>query len=441
MTTTPTTHPALPVDWDTDAIIRRRDTWYAASQRAFVPYQTPQIFARGEGQYLWDMDGRKFIDLLGMNVCVSVGHANPTVSAAVAQQAQTLQHCTTMFYHPVPAHYAEELIATLPKGHEWVVHFTSSGAEAVDLALLMSRAYTGNIDFIALQTAYHGATFGAMALTGIKSFRHNVPQLGGIAFTSDPNTYRGLHGDNVQGYLDDLDRTITAATSGHLAGMIIEPVQGYGGIVAMPEGYIKGAFEQVRAAGGVCVIDEVQSGVGRTGESFWAFEQHDVIPDIVVMAKGIGNGFPLGAVVAKRAVAESMDGKFCFHTYGANPTSCAAGRAVLQVMQRENTQINAKQVGAALLERLVDLKKRYPVIGDVRGKGLMLAIELVTDQRTHTPNPDATARVFELARDNGLILSKSGPHKSVLRFVPPLCLSMADVDAVADGLEASFRAL
>lgn len=291
MTTTPTTHPALPVDWDTDAIIRRRDTWYAASQRAFVPYQTPQIFARGEGQYLWDMDGRKFIDLLGMNVCVSVGHANPTVSAAVAQQAQTLQHCTTMFYHPVPAHYAEELIATLPKGHEWVVHFTSSGAEAVDLALLMSRAYTGNIDFIALQTAYHGATFGAMALTGIKSFRHNVPQLGGIAFTSDPNTYRGLHGDNVQGYLDDLDRTITAATSGHLAGMIIEPVQGYGGIVAMPEGYIKGAFEQVRAAGGVCVIDEVQSGVGRTGESFWAFEQHDVIPDIVVMAKGIGNGF------------------------------------------------------------------------------------------------------------------------------------------------------
>ena len=441
MITTQTETPALPVDWNVDAIVSRRETYYAASQRAFVPYQTPQIFERGEGQYLWGVDGRKFIDLLGMNVCVSVGHAHPTVSAAVAEQAQTLQHCTTMFYHPVPAHYAEELVATMPAGHDWTVHFTNSGAEAIDLALLMSRAHTGNIDFIALQTAYHGATFGAMALTGIKSFRHNVPQLGGIAFTPDPNLYRGAHGDNVDAYLDDLDRTITAATSGELAGMIIEPVQGYGGIVEMPPAYIKGAFERVRAAGGVCVIDEVQSGVGRTGESFWAFEQHDVVPDIVVMAKGIGNGFPLGAVVARREVAESMAGKFCFHTYGASPTSTAAGRAVLQVMKEEGTQANAGKVGAALLERLIDLKKRYPVIGDVRGKGLMLAIELVKDHKTRIPDPESVARVFELARDNGLILSKSGPHKSVLRFVPPLCLSMQDVDTVANALDASFSAL
>ena len=441
MTSTQNTPAPMAVDWDIDAIIHRRETYYAASQRAFVPYQTPQIFERGQGQYLWGVDGRKFIDLLGMNVCVSVGHAHPTVAAAVAEQAHTLQHCTTMFYHPVPAHYAEELTATMPAGHDWVVHFTNSGAEAVDLALLMARASTGNTDFLALQTAYHGATFGAMALTGIQSFRHNVQQLGGIAFAPDPNTYRGVHGDNVQGYLDDLDRTITAATSGHLAGMIIEPVQGYGGIVSMPPGYIKGAFERVRAAGGVCVIDEVQSGVGRTGDSFWAFEQHDVVPDIVVMAKGIGNGFPIGAVVAKREIAESMAGKFCFHTYGASPTATAAGRAVLHVMKEENTQANAKKVGAALLERLIDIKKRHRIIGDVRGRGLMLAIELVTDQKTHAPNAAATAQVFELALDNGLILSKSGPHKNILRFVPPLCLSIEDVDAVADGLDASFKAL
>ncbi len=441
MSETQTRHPPLPVDWNTDAIVHRRESYYAASQRAFVPYQTPQIFERGEGQYLWGVDGRMFIDLLGMNVCISVGHANPTVSAAVAQQAHTLQHCTTMFYHPVPAHYAQELAATMPAGHEWVVHFTSSGAEAVDLALLMSRACTGNIDFVSLRNAYHGATTGAMALTGIQSFRHNVPQLGGVAFTSDPNAYRGSYGDDTQRYLDDLDCTIASATSGKLAGIIIEPVQGYGGIVPMPDGYIKGAFERVRAAGGVCVADEVQSGVGRTGESFWAFEQHGVIPDIVVMAKGIGNGLPLGAVVAKREVAESMAGKFCFHTYGANPIACAAGRAVLQVMRAENTQANAKRVGSALFERLVDLKKRYRVIGDVRGKGLMLAIELVGDRKTRAPDADATARVFELARDNGLILSKSGPYKSVLRFVPPLCLSMEDVDSVADRLDASFKAL
>ncbi len=441
MSETQIRHSPLPVDWNADAIIHRRDTCYAASQRAFVPYRTPQIFERGAGQYLWGLDGRKFIDLLGMNVCISVGHANPTVSAAVVEQAHTLQHCTTMFYHPVPAHYAEELTATMPAGHEWVVHFTNSGTEAVDLALLMSRAYTGNIDFISLQSAYHGATFGAMALTGIQSFRHNVPQLGGIAFTSDPNAYRGAHGDNTQGYLDDLERTIGTATSGRLAGIIIEPVQGYAGIVPIADGYIKGAFARVRAAGGVCVVDEVQSGVGRTGESFWAFEQHGVIPDIVVMAKGIGNGFPLGAVVAKREVAESMAGKFCFHTYGAGPIACAAGRAVLQVLRAEKMQANAKRVGAALFERLLDLKKRYSAIGDVRGRGLMLAIELVSDRKTRSPDPDATARVFELARDNGLILSKSGPDKSVLRFVPPMCLSMEDVDRVADGLDASFKAL
>ena len=439
--TTSATPKTLSTDWDVDAIVDRRETYYAASQRAFVPYQTPQIFERGQGQYLYGVDGRKFIDLLAMNVCVSVGHGHPVVSSAVAEQAHTLQHCTTMFYHPTPAHYAEELAATMPAGHDWVVHFTNSGAEAVDLALLMSRAFTGNTDFVALQTAYHGATFGAMALTGIKSFRHNVPQLGGIAFTPDPNTYRGAHGDNTEAYLDDLDRTITSATSGHLAGMIIEPVQGYGGIVSMPTGYIKGAFERVRAAGGVCVIDEVQCGVGRTGETFWAFEQHDVVPDIVVMAKGIGNGFPLGAVVAKRDVAESMSGKFCFHTYGASPTATAAGRAVLQVMKEERIQANAKLVGAALLERLSDLKGRYPVIGDIRGSGLMLAIELVSDRKNRTPDPDTTARVFELARDNGLILSKSGPHKSVLRFVPPLCLALDDVDHIADGLDASFKAL
>ena len=221
--------------------------------------------------------------------------------------------------------------------------------------------------------------------------------------------------------------------------MIIEPVQGYGGIIAMPQGYLSGAFEQIRAAGGVCVVDEVQSGFGRTGDHFWAFEGHGVIPDIVVMAKGIGNGFPLGAVVAKKNISDSMAGKFCFHTYGASPVSCAAGRATLRVMQQENFQENARVVGAALLERLVDLQQRYPSIGDVRGRGLMLAIEMVKDQQSKTPDPETTAAVFESARDHGLILSKSGPHRSVLRFVPPLCLSLDDVEPIATALDASFR--
>ncbi|MEM7424846.1 MAG: aspartate aminotransferase family protein [Pseudomonadota bacterium] len=431
----------LSTDWSTEAIVSRRDRFYAASQRKFVPYETPQIFERGTYQYLWDEKQNRYIDLLGMNLCISVGHAHPAVVEAVREQAGKLTHCTTMFYHPVPAHYAEELAQTMPAGHDWVVHFTNSGAEAADLALLMARGYTGNIDFLSLRTSYHGATFGAQAMTGINGFRHNVPQLGGVSFVPEPNQYRGIFGEGIEPYLDEVDRAIHASTSGRVAGMIIEPVQGYGGIVPIPEGYISGAFERVRAAGGLGIIDEVQAGVGRTGDHFWSFEAHGVVPDIVIMAKGIGNGIPLGAVVARREVAEPMADKFLFHTYGANPVATAAGRAVLKVMRDDRLQENAKTVGAALKARLVDLQQKYDVIGDVRGKGLMLAIEMVKDRRTKEPDPETTAAVFEETRKAGLIASKSGPHRSVIRMCPPLCLSMEDVDAVADGFDRSFAAV
>lgn len=431
----------LNTDWSTEAIVARRDKYYAASQRKFVPYEAPQIFERGEYQYLWDEKGTRYVDLLGMNLCISVGHAHPAVVEAVREQAGKLTHCTTMFYHPVPAHYAEELTATMPSGHDWVVHFTNSGAEAADLALLMARGYTGNIDFLSLRTSYHGATFGAQAMTGINGFRHNVPQLGGVSFVPEPNQYRGIFGPGIEPYLDEVDRAIHASTSGRVAGMIIEPVQGYGGIVPIPEGYISGAFERVRAAGGLGIIDEVQSGVGRTGDHFWSFEAHGVVPDIVIMAKGIGNGIPLGAVVAKREVAEPMADKFLFHTYGANPVATAAGRAVLKAHRDDGLQENAKTVGAALKSRLQDLQQKYEVIGDVRGMGLMLAIEMVKDRSTKEPDPDTTAAVFEETRKAGLIASKSGPHRSVIRMCPPLCLSMDDVDQVADGFDRSFAAV
>jgi len=435
--TTPS-YPPLETNWSTEAIVARRDRFFAASQRKFVPYKTPLIFERGEGQYLWDETGRKYTDLLGMNLCVSVGHAHPRVVAAVQEQAAKLTHCTTMFYHPVPAHLAEELTATMPAGHDWVVHFTNSGAEAIDLALLMARTYTGAIDLISLRTSYHGATFGAQAVTGIAGFRHQVPQLGGVAFVPEPNAYRGVYGPSTEPYLEEIERTIDSATSGRLAGMIIESVQGYGGIVGMPPGYMSGAFERVRAAGGLAIVDEVQSGFARTGDQYWAFEADGVTPDIVVMAKGIGNGIPLGAVVARREVSECMADKFLFHTYGANPVACAAGRAVLQVIREEGLQENARVVGGALKAGLEHLQRKYEIIGDVRGFGLMLAVELVRDRRTKEPAPEETAAVFEETRRQGIVLSKSGPHRSILRMVPPLCLSVADVNPVIEAFDRSF---
>ncbi|WP_421696232.1 aspartate aminotransferase family protein [Aestuariivirga sp.] len=428
---------ALDIDWTVEATTRRRDTYYAASQRKFVPFKDPMVFRKGSMQYLWDVEGKKYTDLLGMNVCISVGHSHPTVVKAAMDQAQELTHCTTMFYHPVPAHFAEELAATMPKGHEWVVHFTNSGSEAIDLAMVMARTYTGNLDLLALRTAYHGPTSAAQSLTGIAGFRHpGMP--GNVSFVAEPNQYRGVFGPGTEPYLDEIDHVIRSSTTGRIAGIFVESVQGYGGIVEMPKGYMSGAAERARAAGGLYVADEVQSGFGRTGDHMWGFEADGVVPDIVVMAKGIGNGFPLGAVVAKKAIGDVMADKFMFHTYGANPTSCAAGRAVLQVIREEKTQENARLVGGALLARLKDLQQRHKAIGDVRGRGLMLAIEMVKDRKTKEPDAAITAAVFENCREQGLILSKSGPHRSVLRMVPPMCLSMADVEQVAEGLDRAF---
>ena len=433
-------HPSLDIDWSVNATADRRDRYYAASQSKFVPFKEPIVFKRGSMQYLWDAEDNKYIDLLGMNVCISVGHSHPVVVAAATEQAKSLTHCTTMFYHPVPAHLAEELAATMPAGHDWVVHFTNSGAEAIDLAMTMARTYTGNLDILALRTANHGPTAAAQSITGISTWRHpGMP--GNVAFVAEPNQYRGIFGPGTDPYLDEIERTITTSTSGQVAGIFVESVQGYGGIIEMPPGYMKGAAERVRAAGGLYIADEVQSGFGRTGDNLWGFEADDIVPDIVVMAKGIGNGFPLGAVVAKKSVAAPMDERFLFHTYGANPTSCAAGRAVLQVIKNDNVQQNAKTVGAALLKRLHELKDKHAAIGDVRGRGLMLAIELVKDRKTKEPDRDTTAAVFEHCRTQGLILSKSGPTQSCLRMVPPMCLSIDDVDRVADGLDAAFAAL
>ncbi len=429
------------IDWDTDAIVGRRERYYAASQRAFVPYQKPLIFSRGQDQYLWDEQGNRYLDCLSQNLTISVGYNNPVVTREAVRQAQTLQHCTTMFFHPVPAHFAEELTATLPAGEDWAVHFMNSGAEAIDMALLLARSHTGNTDIVSLANAYHGATFGAQSVTGISGFRHNVPLLGGIQFAPVPDQYRGIHGAGVEPYLRDLEATIHYGTSGRLAGMFIEPVQGYGGIVPLPDGYIEGAAERVRAAGGLVIIDEVQAGMARTGDDFWSFQRHGLVPDIVVAAKGIGNGFPLAALMVKREIAEAMAQKFYFHTYGANPVSCAAGRAVLYVIREYDLQQNARRVGAALLEVLQDLQTRHEVIGDVRGRGLMMAVELVKDRATREPDPETMARLFELTREHGLVASKSGAYRNVLRICPPLCIQMQDVELFATAINRSFDAL
>ena len=431
----------IKTDWTTENVVARRDKFYAASQRKFPPYKTPLVLKRGKGQYLWDELDNKLIDLLAMNVCISVGHAHDEVNRAAREQAQDLVHCTTMFHHPVPAHFAEELAATMPPGYDWVAHFTNSGSEAIDLALMIARSYTGNRDIISLQSGYHGPTFGGQSVTGISDFRHEVGLLGGVHFVVTPNEYRGPFGGDVERYLESLEDTIKFNTPGRLAGMLIEPVQGYGGMIPILPGYIAGAAEKVRSRGGLMIIDEVQSGFARTGDSFWAHEKHGIVPDIVVMAKGIGNGYPLGAVVCRRELAEPMKDKFLFHTYGANPVSCAAGRAVLKAIKEENLQENARIVGEQLLDGFRLLKEKYKLVGDVRGRGLMVGMEFVKDRKTREPATAETAEIFEETRRQGIVVSKSGPYRSTLRLVPPLCLSQDDVPFVIEAMDKSIGVL
>ncbi len=232
---------------------------------------------------------------------------------------------------------------------------------------------------------------------------------------------------------------IQYATSGKIAGFIAESIQGVGGTVVYPAGYLRQVYDYVRAAGGVSIADEVQTGFCRTGEHFWGFEAHGVTPDIVTLAKGIGNGFPLAAVVTTPEIAQAFTHKSHFNTFAGGPVACAAGQAVLEVLELENLQDNCDRVGSYLLDRLRQLQQHHESIGDVRGSGLMIGVELVKDRELKTPDPQLTAQVHELAKDLGLLIGKGGLHRNVLRIKPPLCISMADANFIVEVLDIALH--
>jgi alanine-glyoxylate transaminase/(R)-3-amino-2-methylpropionate-pyruvate transaminase len=375
---------------------------------------------------------------MAQNVCISVGHAHPGVLAAVRAQMEELPHVTTAYHHPQPGHFAEELIATLPQGPDWVAHFVNSGAEAVDLAVLLARAHTQNFELLTLRDAYHGMQYGAQTATGIGQARQLVPPAPGYVQVMAPHAYHGPFGPAAGPYLDELDRVLHTNTCGSVAGLIAEPIQGYGGIVEMPPGYLRDAAEQVRDAGGLLIVDEVQTGFARTGDHFWGFEAHDVTPDIIVLSKGIGDGFPLAAVVTRREVAESMATRMFFNTYGSNPTSCAAGRAVLRAIATEGLQENARLVGGRILDGLRTLQERHPRLGDVRGRGLLIGAEVVADPATREADAAAAERVQLELLERGVVVGMCGREHNVIKINPPLCASEADADSLLAAMDAAL---
>ncbi|HET8624638.1 MAG TPA: aspartate aminotransferase family protein [Gemmatimonadales bacterium] len=404
----------------------------------FTLYREPLMLVEGHLQWLFDETGRRYLDMFAGIATVSCGHAHPEVVRRIQEQAGTLQHVSNLYVHPNLALFCRELAARLPAGLD-VTYLVNSGSEANDLAVTMARLYTGRVDVIALKNGYHGGSPSSMALNGLYTWKLPTELSAGVHHAACPDPYRspfrGPAADIAGRSVDDLRGLIRTATPGRIAGFIAEPIQGVGGVTHGAPAYLREAYAVVREHGGVCISDEVQTGFGRTGDYFWGFERSGVVPDIVTMAKGIGNGMPLAAVTTRREIAETLTQRLHFNTFGGNPVAAAAGLAVLDVIDREQLQDNARVVGRQLREGLDRLKARHELIGDVRGHGLMLGVELVRNRDTQEPAVTETLETLETLRDCGVLMGKGGLDGNVLRIKPPLCITGADADFAVDALD------
>jgi alanine-glyoxylate transaminase/(R)-3-amino-2-methylpropionate-pyruvate transaminase len=407
----------------------------------FTLYREPLMIVEGHMQYLFDETGRRYLDLFAGIVTVSVGHCHPRVTRAMQEQLATLAHTTTIYLHPNFGRMAEQLAARMPAGLD-VTYFVNSGSEANDLAILLARAYTGHNDVIAVRNAYHGGSSSTMAATSHHTWKYPQQLNSGIHHAVCPDPYRSPYAGTPEEIatrsVHDIHELIRFSTPGRIAAFIAEPLQGVGGVTYGAPNYLREAYALARAHGGVCIADEVQTGFGRTGNHYWGFQNFGVVPDIVTMAKGIGNGAPLGAVTTRRDIAEKLTQRIHFNTFGGNPVSMAAGLAVLEAIDTDGLQQNAGTVGGRFKRGLEELMRRHPLIGDVRGMGLMLGVELVRDRETKVPAKEETLEVMERAREMGVLLGKGGLDGNVLRIKPPMCLTAADVDFALEVLDVAL---
>ncbi len=411
-----------------------RDPAYLKRQRALhlgrslsLSYQEPLQIVRGEGQFLYDESGRAYLDMVN-NVC-HVGHCHPRVVAAGQEQMARL-NTNTRYLHDTVVRYVRRLTATFPEPLS-VCFLVNSGSEANDLALRLARAHTGGRDVLVVDHAYHG---NLTSLVELSPYKFAGPGGEGrpehVHVCALPDVYRGLrepegkYAGSVGERIADVHfRGSRGDRGGRLAAFYAESIHSCGGHIVLPPGYLAAAYEEVRAAGGVCIADEVQVGLGRVGSHLWAFETQGVVPDIVTLGKPLGNGHPLAAVVTTPEIAASFDnGMEYFNTFGGNPVSAAIGLAVLDVIRDERLQQNAQKMGERLLGGLRELASRQPLIGDVRGLGLFLGVELVRDRETREPAAREAALALEAARRRGVLLATEGPHHNVLKMKPPIAL-------------------
>jgi alanine-glyoxylate transaminase/(R)-3-amino-2-methylpropionate-pyruvate transaminase len=391
-------------------------------------------------QYVWDETGKRYLDGFAGIVTISVGHCHPYVVEKVREQVGKLQHTTTIYLHPTIGQFAKLLADHMPRNSGLSVsYFTNSGSEANEIAILSAREFTGNQDVISLRNGYHGGTQATMALTAQSTWKFRSNPTVDVKNALAPYCYRCPYGLEQPSCglkcAQDVENVIRYETSGQVACFIAESIQGVGGVVVPPPGYLQTVYEIVRKYGGICVADEVQTGLGRTGDKFWGFENSGVTPDVVTMAKGIGNGAPLGAMVTRPEIAQMMKNRIHFNTYGGNPISMTQGLATLEIIDRENIQQNALVVGTHLKNRLLELQGHQTLIGDVRGMGLMLGVELVRDRTTKEPASTEAAEILELCKQRGLLIGKGGLFGNTLRIKPPMCITIDDANFLVDCLD------
>ena len=407
-----------------------------------ISYREHLHMVRGIGQYLMDSNGQRYLDMV--NNVAHVGHEHPQVVAAGQKQMGVL-NTNSRYVHENLVLYAEELLATLPPAFE-VCYFVNSGSEANELALRMAHTLRGSRHMIAVEVGYHGNTTGTIDVSSYKfdgkggagapSYTHKIPlpdTFRGIY--RDPNTAGKQYAQYVERLIDQLERN-----GQKLAGFIGESILSCGGQIVLPPDFFKEVFHRVRAAGGLCIVDEVQVGFGRVGDHFWGFELQGVLPDIVTMGKPIGNGHPLGAVVTTRAIADAFaNGMEFFSTFGGNPVSCAIGRAVLQVVQSEDLQENARLTGNYLMQEVRGLQRDFPLIADVRGSGLFIGIELIEDLEEMQPATQKAKYLVNRMRHKGILLSTDGPDNNVIKIKPPLCFTENNVDFFLQNFESVLK--
>eukprot|EP00937_MAST-01D_sp_MAST-1D-sp2_P005057 g5057.t1 len=439
------TRVSAVVDAGSAALSLSKAEVYALRKRHFCDAQSvsyentdPFMCVRGERQYLYDETGAQYLDT--RNNVAHVGHSHPRVAAAVSQQVSTI-NTNSRYLHPNRVRLAERLAATFPPALS-VVFFVNSGSEANDLALRLARAHSGHTDAICVEHGYHGHTESVIRISPYKYEHEGGPgEADWVQKVECPDMYRGRHAGEPPARAAELYAAQVGVAcaragggTGKVAAFFVESGMSVAGVIMPPPGYLRHCYAHVRAAGGVCVADEVQTGMGRLGDYFWAFEQQGVVPDVVTVGKPFGNGMPLAAVVCTRAVAGSFhNGLEYFNTFGGNPVCCAAGLAVLQVIEDEGLQAAAARTGRRLRAGFEALARQPHgrLVGQVRGCGLFVGVELVRDRGTREPASAETSAVCSRMKDeHRILMSIDGPHDSVLVMKPPLCFGERDADRV-----------